>query len=158
MPAKKQKNTQRITLGKLPPIYKFFLNPYQDVRFSRCPICDAKMRSRKLPFVVHVDPHLLSVLNMTARYCPNDELLILHKDKLENLLAFTVAQSAPEMLGNSYLVVGTLEHNAYAQVASGALTMGGIFGVLHDFQEYLQFEPVHYGWVNTDPPEEKPAE
>ena len=26
-------------LGKQPPRYRFFLNPYRDVRFSKCPQC-----------------------------------------------------------------------------------------------------------------------
>ena len=155
MPAKKQKHATRTNLGKLPPLYKFFLNPYQDARFTRCPKCDAKMHTRKLPFLVHVDPQHLVVLNMTALYCPGDELLILHQDKLEEMLAYTFATRAPEVLGNRYLVLGTVERPAAKAAAAGALTMGDVFGVLHDFREHLKFEPVHYGWVYTGPPKEE---
>ena len=35
-------------LGKLPPRYHFFLNPYQDVRFTRCPRCDISKMKRAL--------------------------------------------------------------------------------------------------------------
>lgn len=53
-------------LGKQPPRYRFFLNPYSDVRFTRCPQCGEKTRSRKLPLVVHVDPMQLISLNKTC--------------------------------------------------------------------------------------------
>lgn len=36
-------------LGKQEPRYTFFLNPYEDVRFTSCPQCGRKMRQRKLP-------------------------------------------------------------------------------------------------------------
>ena len=39
-------------MGQQPPRYKFFLNPYSDVRFSKCPQCEAKTRQRKLPLVI----------------------------------------------------------------------------------------------------------
>ena len=155
MPTKKP--PRRTTLGKLPPMYKFILNPYQDARFTSCPRCEAKMRSRKLPFVVHVDPRQLVVLNMTARYCPDDDLLILHKDKLETLLAAAVAQSAPELIGNDYLVLGTLERSALRQIASSPFTFDAIFDAMHDFTEYLTVEPAHYGWVPTGSSKAKPA-
>jgi len=53
--ANKKKQT-RTQLGKLPPSYRFFLNPYSDVRFTNCPQCTSKMHQRKLPLVIHVDP------------------------------------------------------------------------------------------------------
>ncbi len=52
-------------LGKQPPRYRFFLNPYKDVRFTRCPQCDNKTRQRKLPLFVHVDPMQPLLLNNT---------------------------------------------------------------------------------------------
>ena len=94
---KKPKGAKRGRLGKLPPAYQFFLNPHQDYRFTKCPLCEAKMRSRKLPFLVHVDPMHLLILNMTAAYCPGNDLLIVHKDILESLLAAAFATRAPEV-------------------------------------------------------------
>ena len=43
-------------LGKQPPRYRFFLNPYTDVRFTTCPQCRGKTSQRKLPLVIHIDP------------------------------------------------------------------------------------------------------
>jgi hypothetical protein len=36
--------------------FRFFLNPYQDVRFSTCPQCANKTGQRKLPLFIHIDP------------------------------------------------------------------------------------------------------
>ena len=113
------------------------------------------MRSRKLPFLVHVDPRHLAILNMTAAYCPADGLLILHKDKLEGLLAATFATRSPEILGNDYLVIGTMERSASRRASIGELAMRDTFDYLHDFKECLKFEPVHYGWVYVGPPKDK---
>ena len=71
-------------LGKQPPQYRFFLNPYQDARFTRCPQCDQPMRQRKLPLVIHIDPMQLLSLNKTCRYCPHCDLLIAHQDDVEH--------------------------------------------------------------------------
>src|SRR6266700_5615395 len=69
--------------GKQPPRYRFFLNPYTDVRFTTCPQCRGKTSQRKLPLVIHIDPMQLVALNKTCRYCPRCDLLIAHQDELE---------------------------------------------------------------------------
>src|SRR5438105_15688393 len=74
-------------LGKQPPRYRFFLNPYTDVRFTTCPQCRGKTRQRKLPLVIHIDPLQFVALNKACRYCPRCDLLIAHQDELEAWLA-----------------------------------------------------------------------
>ena len=74
-------------LGKQPPRYRFFLNPYADARFTTCPQCSGKTRVRKLPLVIHIDPLQLIALNKTCRYCPRCDLLIAHQDEIEAFLA-----------------------------------------------------------------------
>src|SRR5437763_4648080 len=69
MANKKKKTVTQ--LGKQPPRYRFFLNPYEDVRSTKCPQCDNKMHQRKLPLVIHVDPMQILSLNKTCRYCPS---------------------------------------------------------------------------------------
>jgi hypothetical protein len=36
----KKRSQKKAQLGKLPPQHDFFLNPYSDARFTRCPKCD----------------------------------------------------------------------------------------------------------------------
>jgi hypothetical protein len=128
-------------LGKQPPRYRFFLNPYGDVRFTTCPQCGAKTRVRKLPLVIHVDPLQLVALNKTCRYCPSCDLLIAHRDELEAWLAAFFGQRKPEVAGNDYLVVGTEERAAWRRGTRTPLTTQELLEGLHDFREVVRFEP-----------------
>ena len=128
-------------LGQQPPRYRFFLNPYPDVRFTTCPQCGAKTRVRKLPLVIHVDPLQLVALNKTCRYCPSCDLLIAHRDELEAWLAAFFGQQKPEVVGNDYLVVGTEERAAWRRGTRMPLTTQELLEGLHDFVEVVRFEP-----------------
>ena len=79
--------TEKPRLGKLPPLYNFILNPHTDARFTRCPNCEEKMRQRKVPLFIHVEPMHPLALGYTCRYCPDRDLLIAHQDEIEGLLA-----------------------------------------------------------------------
>lgn len=140
--AKKKKKTQ---LGDLPPQHKFFLNPYQDARFTRCPECARQMKARKKPFLIHIDPKELVMLNMTGRYCPDCDLIIVHQDVLENLLAMTFEAVNPLLIGNYYFVIGTVER-AYWRKSKGNATQGDTIANLHDFKQHVIYEPAYYGW------------
>ena len=141
-------------IGRLEPRFKFFLNPYTDWRFTRCPECEKRMRTRKEPFVVHVDPKQLAVLNMTARYCPDCDLLILHRDRVEDLLERALEPEAPNVIGNEYLVIGTLERSLWRK-RGRHLTLGPAIEQLHDFREVVRYEPQRYGWVPGEDDEGK---
>ena len=91
--------------------YKFFLNPYTDQAFTRCPKCENKTKVRKLIFFIHVEPSQPVILNKTAKYCPYCELIIANKDELENMLYFIVEKINPEIIGNKYIVGGTIDKN-----------------------------------------------
>jgi len=128
-------------LGKQPPRYKFFLNPYPDARFTVCPKCGGKTRQRKLPLVIHIDPAQLMTLNKTCRYCPYCDLLIAHQDELEGLLAAYFGQHKPEIVGNDYLVVGTVDRDKWRQGVRSETTIQDLFDNLHDFKDVLTFTP-----------------
>jgi len=137
-------------IGKLEPRFVFCLNPHTDWRFTRCPTCDKRMRTRKEPFFVHVDPMEMVVLNMTARYCPDCDLLILHQDVVEALLARAVGSRKPELIGNDYLILGTLERSLWRNRGSQP-TLAQAIEQLHDFVEVVTIEPNRYRWMpNTD--------
>ena len=128
-------------LGKQPPRYRFFLNPYTDARFTTCPQCGGKTRVRKLPLVIHIDPLQLVALNKTCRYCPPCDLLIAHQDELEAWLAAFFGEYRPEMVGNDYLVVGTEDRKDWQRGVHTPLSTQEALEYLHDFIEYVRFEP-----------------
>jgi hypothetical protein len=128
-------------LGKLPARYSFFLNPYPDLRFTSCPQCGAKMRQRKLPLVIHVEPHYFLALNKTCKYCPSCDLLLAHKDILEDLLARMFAERAPQIIGNDYLVVGTMDRSDWHEGVHAGVSLAEMLRSLHDFKRVLSFKP-----------------
>jgi hypothetical protein len=137
-------------LGKLLPQYQFFLNPYKDFRFTRCPQCHWKTRVRKHPFFIHIDPQQPVVLNMTGRYCSNCDLLILHQDKVEELLVAALMGSNPDLIGNDYLVIGTIERKGWREAQKNPYGLESTLECLHDFKEYVTFELANYGWGPAD--------
>ncbi|MBN1963586.1 MAG: hypothetical protein JW910_02995 [Anaerolineae bacterium] len=152
--AKKRRKTR---LGKLPPQHTFFLNPYSDARFTRCPSCEQPMKQRKRPFLIHIDPQVLLTLNMTGRYCPACDLIILHQDVLEDLLVRAFEQKMPEIVGNNYLVIGTVERAAWRAAQKKALDYETLFANLHDFKQVVIYEPRRWVWM-PDPDSKKERE
>ena len=128
-------------VGKQPPRYRFFLNPYQDVRFTVCPGCGAKTRQRKLPLFIHVVPFNPVVVNKTCRYCPACDLLIAHQDEVEAFLAAFFAEHNPEVIGNDYLALGTLDPSDWQRGTQSPLPVKQMLERLHDFTEVVQIEP-----------------
>ena len=128
-------------IGKQPPRYSFFLNPYSDVRFTTCPKCSKRTRQRKLPLVIHVDPFNPVAINKTCRYCPTCDLLIAHKDEIEEQLVLLFTRMDPTLIGNDYLVIGTLDRADWRRSMTTSLTIQEMLDCLHDFNEMLRFEP-----------------
>lgn len=98
--------------------YYFFLNPYKEYAFSRCPKCSNTTKHKKLPIVIlfEKDKKIMS-LNKTCRYCPFCKLVIAKKHELDEI--------AKQFLGKStigkdeYYVVGTHERNMWNKSMSG---------------------------------------
>lgn len=148
-------------LGKLPPLYRFILNPYTDVRFSRCPECSQRTLLRKVPLAVHIDPHHPVLLNKYCRYCRDCDVLIVHQDELEEWLAITFEKGAPDIIGNEYLVMGTVDKTTWRKQQKEPIPMGKLFDYLHDFKEYLKLSYTPAGWDPKDhipTPREEPLQ
>lgn len=139
--------------GELPALYKFFLNPYNDIRFSRCPQCEGKTAQKKVPLMIHVDPHYPVNLNYTCRYCPKCDILIAHKDEIEGHLHRLFSKRAPEVIGNEYMAMGTTERAYWKEGFTKSHLPPETLANLHGFKEYLNFERTG-GWF----PDEKEKE
>jgi Flp pilus assembly protein TadD len=127
-------------LGKQPPLYRFFLNPYQDARFPTCPQCGLKTRQRKCPLVIHVNSMPALILGKTCRYCVNCDLLIAHQDQVEEQLALYFASSHLEITSNDYLVIGTLDRPEWRKGMQDPLSIQEMVEHLHDFKEVVAFQ------------------
>ena len=130
----------RQRFGRQPPRHRFFLNPYTDSRFTVCPQCGRKTRSRKLPLVIHIDPRQLIALNKTCRYCAHCDLLIAHRDQLESTLAASLSRVA--VGSQEYLVLGTMDRAAWRRGTRTPPAVGDALEHVHDFAQALRFEPL----------------
>jgi hypothetical protein len=147
---------QKPSVGAQPARYRFFLNPYTDCRFTSCPQCGAKMHQKKLPLVIHVQPQQVISLNKTCRYCPRCDLLIAHQDEVEAFLASFLTATAPEVIGNEYLVLGTMDRPDWQRGTQEQLSLEEMLRTMHEFKEYVQFEVEAPGWVPQDDAVEEP--
>jgi hypothetical protein len=125
-------------IGKGAPRYSFLLNPFRDRRFAICPNCEQRTLLRKVPLVIHVDPLNPVAIHQSCRYCPACDLLIAHQDEVEEQLAMLFSQRSPELIGNSYLVIGTLDRDIWKRSVAEPLAIQDLTEHLHDFVEVLE--------------------
>ena len=161
---------KKTQFGGLPPRYSFMLNPYPDQRLSRCPQCEQTTRQRKLPLLIQIDPFHLIALNYTCRYCRECDLLLAHKHELEHLLTELFRQADPSVIGNNYLIIGTVEKSVWREGLAQPKGLAAILPHASDFAEYyselrltrpgyyreeqeppVMEPPVSQEWVKTRP-------
>ena len=141
--------------GSLPPRYSLMLNPYPEERLWRCPCCERKMGQRKLPLLIHVDPQCLMALNYTCRYCAPCDLLVAHKFELEHLLYQYFSQTQPDAVGNSYLILGTVEKKVWREGYKDPQKLLDFRSATSDFKTYfadLRLTCGGYYHVDQEPP------
>ncbi len=150
--SRKQNTSQEAPrrFGKLPPRYRFFLNPYPDYRFTSCPNCEKLTKWRKFVLLVHIDPLHLLAQNIHCRYCPDCDLLIVHQDELEAQLAIHLSEHFPSAVGNDYLVMGTMERAAWNENRRNPKPLPEILDSVADFREVLTIKVRPAGWYRDD--------
>lgn len=111
------------------PRYSFMLNPRAEVRLSKCPKCQKRTHLRKFALFIQVDEWGPIALGKTCRYCSACELIMAHQDELEAELAYSFGRIAPEVVGNEYVVLGTIDKKVW---------QGGLEGRDRDFTEILE--------------------
>jgi hypothetical protein len=147
-------------IGGLPPRYGFMLNPYPDQRVGWCPVCERKLGQRKIPLLIHVDPLHLIALNYTCRFCRTCDLLIGQKHAIEHLLTKIFRRSDPTVIGNAYLILGTVEKHTRRE---GVTQPKGIVKLLPHAREFVTYyrelrvtRPGYYR-VDQEPPIMEPS-
>jgi len=137
--------------GELSPLYNFILNPYPDQRISSCPLCRRRTGQRKIPLLIHVDPRYPIALNCTCKYCIQCDLLVAHKHEIEHLLVRLFSQHSPEVIGNEYLIIGTVEKRAWREGLQQPKAITEIRSQIHDFKlVYSEMRISRPGWYAPD--------
>jgi hypothetical protein len=141
----------RRKVGKLKPRYSFILNPYSDVRLSKCPRCDRPTHPRKFALLISIDGWEPLVLGKTCRYCTPCELIIAHQDELEEQLTFNLSRLAPEAIGNDYLVLGTMDRKVWQEcLRAGGAPFDDALQHVAEFKKVFDLN-ITGGWVPRDP-------
>jgi len=112
IPASKTATNQ---IGKLTPRFNFILNPYGHTRLSSCPLCQRPTHMRKFALLIYIEKWGLLALGKTCRYCTPCELIMAHRDELEDELVRSLESRAPEVIGNPYTVFGTVDKQRWKE-------------------------------------------
>lgn len=136
-------------IGKLPARYRFALNPFPEVRWSKCPRCEKPMHARKCPLLVHVEGHGPLVLGKTCRYCTPCEFILAHQAELEDELAYLFSRRKPEVVGNPYFVLGVVERTFWKKGLTGTLDLNKTLEHTADIKRYMTLRDPRRHWVYT---------
>lgn len=104
------------------------------------------MNPRKFALVIHVEYGNLTILDKTCRYCPARELIIAHQNDLKAELANSSSRFDPEVPGNPYLVIGTVELKAWRQGLQRPLPLDHVRDRTSEFKRVLRLLVDHGGW------------
>ena len=140
----KRKSSNQFKGNKRPQKHKFFLNPYSDCAFTKCPKCETKTKVRKFPLVIHIETPQIFLLNKKCKYCTQCDLIIVKKQELESFMANA------QVMGNDYLVMGTLDRQDWRQGSKGLLSPKDIIERMYIFEDQWHFKVIPAGWYPKD--------
>ncbi|WP_234017295.1 hypothetical protein [Nostoc sp. 'Lobaria pulmonaria (5183) cyanobiont'] len=104
------------------------------------------------PLVIHIEPKQLFLLNKQCKYCPSCDLIIAKKQEIEPLMAATFVQTNPQIVGNNYVVMGTVDKKDWKEGDKNLLSPSEMIGRIYVFKDVWNFEVIPAGWY---PNEEK---
>ena len=130
-----------------PKKHYFFLNPYKDCAFTKCPKCNDKTKVRKFPLVIHIEPKQLFIMNKSCKYCEKCDLIIGKQAEIENLMASCCEKFDPDTIGNKYLVFGTFDKSDWREYSQKTNYPQEVFDKVHIFKDVKHFEVVQGGWA-----------
>ena len=102
-----------------------------------------------VPLVIHIEPGRLFVLNKQCRYCVGCNLIIARRSEVESLMAAAFEQRDPAIIGNKYVVVGTLPREVWRASDNGDMRAADTLDRTHIFKDVWEFDLVAGGWGPT---------
>ncbi|RKY10624.1 MAG: hypothetical protein DRP56_00495 [Planctomycetota bacterium] len=128
----------------------FFLNPYDDCAFTKCPKCDGKTKIRKFPLVMHIDPNQIILLNKNCRYCTTCDLVVARQSEIESLMIDCLEEMNPEVIGNDYLTLGVVDRKDWKEGCNRELDSAETLDRAYFFKDMLTFELIPAGWYRQE--------
>jgi len=98
-------------------------------------------------------------LNYTHRYCRRCNTLIGHQHEIEESLFILFLQHNPEVIGNRYVIIGTMELKTWRAGLNQQLSISEARVHIHDLKTYEELRMTMAGWFHKDqePPVMEPA-
>jgi hypothetical protein len=136
-------------LGKLKPRYRFALNPFPDVRWSRCPRCDKLMHDRKFPLLIAFANGTFLAQGKTCRYCTPCELIIAHQHEIEAEME-VFREVNPKVVGVKYMVVGTVERKTWVRSLHAPMDLDELLAHSSDIKHPMIIHDPRCVWGPAD--------
>src|SRR5205807_73899 len=96
---------------------------------------------------IHIRDWGPMVLGKTCRYCTPCELIMAHQDEFEDQLAHYFASIAPEVIGNEYMVLGTMTTNVWRRgLEGGGNLLDEMLKHVADFKKIFDLKVEGGGW------------
>ncbi|MBA2691507.1 MAG: hypothetical protein H0U65_03305 [Rubrobacter sp.] len=134
-------------LGKKEPRYSFILNPHEGTRLSRCPRCEGRTHPRKFVLFIVVDGFGPLALGKTCKFCTRCALIMAHKDELEHELTIAFEKRDPAIIGNEYMVFGTVDKKVWQKGLEGeAPDIENMLDHVADFEREFDLHYDPGGW------------
>jgi len=144
------KTSREGKVNKLKKKHRFFQSPYRDYVFTKCPKCNTKTKIRKFPLVIHIEPQQLFLLNKQCRYCTRCDLIIAKQEEIEALMAARLSLEIPEIIGNEYLAIGTLDKKDWREGNRGGITSSELIDRMYVFEDVWDFNINPARWYPAD--------
>ncbi len=104
---------------------------------------------RKLPLVIHVEGVGLVVLRKTCRVCPSCEMVVIHQDELEPLIAASLSSIGASGSRLDYLILGTTDRELWRSGRTAGSSINDLTAHLADFKGEVTLEVTAGGWGPT---------
>ena len=128
------------------PRHYFWLNPYREMAFTRCPKCEGKTKIRKKRLVIDVLNKTLLLANVTIKYCPECDLITINKDKIENILSQLTFFDERSIRPDDYFIFGTIERTDYNKYLNQGSYSSDCIKLVNPFIDKLLFKIRPAGW------------
>jgi hypothetical protein len=86
------------------------------------------------------------ILRKTCRLCTICEMVIVHQDELEPLVADQLRALGHSMDRPDYLVLGTVDPTVWRRGLTGRVSLDEVLEHMADFRKHLQIDQTGHGW------------
>lgn len=125
--------------------YYFFLNPYTDCSFTRCPKCDNRTKVKKLPLAILLEKKkMIFILNKICKFCPYCELIIAKKRELDSIIMQFLGLN--KITKDDYFIMGTQDKAVYCKGLGKRLIKENPLEGVSMFKDVWNFEVQHAYW------------